>query len=265
MLSQKRNGNKILFNTMQKNEIISLYHDQRWQTKNIAKKFGVSKNTIRRRLHEWNAIDSERTSGIRVNHNAFRIITEDSAYWAGILAGDGSVSNNIISLCMKDLEHIEKFKHFMNSLHAIFTRNGSYGISFTSAKACGDLKKWGITENKSLNLEITNQALLYNSNFLRGVVDADGCIYYHPSQETTSIQVFTASELFMNQFRAVVFDMINYNTKVYERNTTDNRGYDMRITDNSAALDMLKILYENDRPALERKKNKALKVIGGKI
>ena len=63
-----------------------------------------------------------------LNHEAFDIVTNDAAYWIGFLFADGSVIKQQkgapqvqLRLSEVDRGHLEKFRHFLDSTHAIGT------------------------------------------------------------------------------------------------------------------------------------------------
>ena len=86
-----------------------------------------------------------------VNEEYFSVIdSAEKAYWLGMLYADGSVtSKNQLWLGLKDKEHIEKFKTFLQSKHKIqervITLNDklcyAYRISIKDRTIVNDLNK----------------------------------------------------------------------------------------------------------------------------
>ena len=119
------------------------------------------------------------------------ILNENTAYWIGFLAADGSVREDknclSIGLAQRDRSHIEKFKLFINSNVKIFDRdmlcttNGrSYPSSFIQIydkDIVEDLKQYGLISNKS-NQDIDFLQYIpekYKIYFILGYFDGDGC------------------------------------------------------------------------------------------
>lgn len=115
------------------------------------------------------------------------IQNNETAYWIGFLAADGSIFENklVIGLSAKDTEHLEKFKTFLEIDNQITTRQNScnngktYGASYLTIKnihLIEDLKQYGIVPNKSSQninfLEKIPQA--YIDSFICGYFDGDG-------------------------------------------------------------------------------------------
>jgi len=123
-----------------------------------------------------------------LNHEAFDIVTNDAAYWIGSLFADGSVIKQQkgapqvqLRLSEVDRGHLEKFRHFLDSTHAIGTSPpGNFGgyqsrasVRFTvsSRRLAGRLLEMGRYEGP-IAPELTT-----SRHFWRGVVDGDGSIF----------------------------------------------------------------------------------------
>lgn len=55
-------------------------------------------------------------NNIKVKHNPFLINSDESNYWVGFIAADGNVNKktNTIAIQSKDIEHILKYRDFIN-------------------------------------------------------------------------------------------------------------------------------------------------------
>ena len=96
-----------------------------------------------------------------VNENVFDELTEEGAYWLGMLASDGSVhkKGNRVTLCLKasDREHIQKFIKFveysgLEKFRWATCKNKKYPNYYVSIGGKYIIKKlntYGIVENKS--------------------------------------------------------------------------------------------------------------------
>lgn len=121
-----------------------------------------------------------------VNHKYFDVLNFETAYFLGILAADGNVSQNRITLgvCEKDREIVDNFKNAIQSTHPIKQRitrlrEKSYPqqvFRFNSPHMCKTLETYGIIPNKSLTLKFPNIPPSLISSFVRGYFDGDGSI-----------------------------------------------------------------------------------------
>ena len=125
-----------------------------------------------------------------LNEHIFDDLTEEGAYWLGMLASDGSVNKdrNTITLCLKaeDREHIQKFIKFMDFSGEEKFKWGTckgkkypnYYVSITRKELKKSLLKYGIVPNKS-NSDIDFLKYIPENlklHFIFGYLDGDGTI-----------------------------------------------------------------------------------------
>jgi hypothetical protein len=128
------------------------------------------------------------------NEHAFDVVTEESAYWIGVLMTDGNICfkkgkngrimGHVISLALqeRDLMHLQAFQRFIGSSHRLYHRvnyktivpSKSYELSFSSPKMASTLVSYGFVPKKSKVAKV--QLLEDNRNFWRGAIDGDGTI-----------------------------------------------------------------------------------------
>lgn len=118
-----------------------------------------------------------RGAKLPIDETIFDSLTRNSMYWMGMIASDGNVFNNRVSIGLQDSDigHLQKLKEFCKSEHAIVKSNASNVFGFRSPKVARSLAKFGIMPNKSL----TYNPYWYfknNADFWRGMVDGDGSI-----------------------------------------------------------------------------------------
>jgi hypothetical protein len=85
----------------------------------LHKKYGIKRQTIAKHLKQRGFEVINYQNRLRCNEHIFDCIdTEEKAYWLGFLYADGNISSNghrlEIALSIKDLEHLSKFKNFLN-------------------------------------------------------------------------------------------------------------------------------------------------------
>lgn len=127
------------------------------------------------------------------DENFFEVIdTEEKAYWLGFMYADGYVSEKKSSVELglqeSDSGHLEKFKNSLNSNHRISkTIRNIDGkeyigcrLTLNSVKFKNDLINKGCMVRKTLRLTFPDYSIVPKDlmrHFIRGYVDADGCIY----------------------------------------------------------------------------------------
>jgi hypothetical protein len=123
-----------------------------------------------------------------VNHHAFDVITNDAAYWIGFLFADGSVIQQqkgapVVQLRLSEVDraHVENFRQFLGSTHAITTSPpGNFGGYRSRASVRFALNSRRLAERL---LEMGRYEgpiapeLAVSRHFWRGVVDGDGSVY----------------------------------------------------------------------------------------
>ncbi len=133
--------------------------------------------------------------GVRlaVNEHAFDVLTPESAYWIGFLMADGCVSREhagkslrlSLRLSVKDREHLERFRAWLGSRHAIYEKDHldpagkprrSCCLQIASEPLCTALCRWGVQPRKT-GRKAPAPELENDRDFWRGCVDGDGSVY----------------------------------------------------------------------------------------
>ena len=178
----------------------------------IGKILNLDRTAVSRNLKKLD-IDTSRNTLIK---NIFhQIDTEEKAYWLGFLYADGYVSkyNQIeVSLALKDEEHLEKLKKFVNTNTNIFKDDHRCRLLFCSKELANDLASLGCVNNKSLILtfpteEQVPQKLL--RHFLRGSVDGDGCLCC--TSKTQAFSITSTKEFFDGMLKRTGWDITKCN------------------------------------------------------
>lgn len=164
-------------------------------SKEISLLLGISKSAVYRRCKKLNLNIPNHHNALKFNNTVFdNINTEDKAYWLGFLYADGNVhsNQNIISISLKkdDIEHLKKFKTFLNAKNNICIStakisNKEYPVCKLSV--CDKYFKetlinLGCVPKKSLILKFPSLNIFEDKNliyhFIRGYVDGDGCLTF---------------------------------------------------------------------------------------
>lgn len=133
------------------------------------------------------------------NENFFSTVTHNTAYWAGLIASDGNVYNNTLSISLhkKDADVLERFAEEIEFTGLIdhgqkdeccrIRLNGAY-------KLIEDLYSfYNITSCKSLTLQPPNLDDTLLLSFCVGIIDGDGCVYKLPGENRKSYFLYIAT------------------------------------------------------------------------
>ncbi len=279
----KRNAGNYLraFTDEQEMAICQEYVGDKKSSNVIAEKWGVDGGTIVKRIRRRGVARrtmSEAKRQYEVNEAAFDHVTEESAYWAGFLMGDGSVngsrSSGVVRLYLaeRDGEQVADFRAFLQSTHplihlpAAVRFNGSIcqpqvGLEVTSRRLAVALGKFGVVPNKT-HRACANH-LEMNRDFWRGMVDADGSVRMgakksggiaHP---TPFVGMSGCAKQLMSQF-ADWATVVAGNKRQVRREK--NNTWEIRFS-NRLARKVIRALYGDCTVALARKWRTALHII----
>lgn len=228
--------------------IIDQYSKGRTQ-QNIAKELGTYNTTIRRILKR-NDIKLRSNSYIRrkVKHNPFKKLNKQTEYWIGLLATDGCLTRNRIILELKedDLNHLKKYKEFLNSpVNIVSTRHRSgkvlKRIQFNNNEVYKTLQSYGVTERKSHSLKLK---IPITYHVLRGIIDGDG---YIRKKGSHTLSICTASKDFAKQLFEFLKKDFNPTLKSY------NGLYFVNMYRKQELSDLFEKLYKDADYFLQRK------------
>lgn len=234
----------------------------------IKKKYNTSWETINKICKKHNLWNSERTIIKRKNsNNNLRKVKENPflnlensevQYWLGMLATDGSIFGNKISLSSKYEYILERFRSFLksyNSIREIYSKKFNcyyYTISFANYEIADYLKSLGIVENKTETLKV-NFKLTWS--FLQGVIDGDGCVSFYRNnvnKNCCSISIVTKSKEFKNQicdfYKENNIKFRNYNYNIHH----------IQVTNFINCKNLLKFIYIDHHTCFKHKYEKAL-------
>lgn len=202
-----------------------------------------------------------------------KIDTEEKAYWLGFICADGYLNkkkNTLgISLDIKDIQHLEKFKNSIKSTSHIFTRKSRYShnhketekcvIEIYSSKLDKDLRKLGLSETKSTSLkEVLGVPDSLFNHFVRGVYDGDGCVFNYLINNKYNNPGFTivGTKEFLDFLQVKLPIKVKLNQ---DKRVANN--YTYFIKSKKRFNIMYNYLYYNATLYLERKYNKCQEII----
>ncbi len=251
-------------------EYLNTTEEQRSLTK-LGNKYNIKRQTLSDRFKKWGYEIVNQQNRCRINEKSFdNITTEEQYYWLGFMYADGNISsegNRIeVRLSIKDLEHLEKFKKFLELSTEIRTGvcngNGFCHLSVRNKHMWNTLNSLGCSPQKSLTLKFPKSEFFKSAenvlHFLRGYVDGDGCLSTYRNTTNTSIRTeinIVGTEQFLTSINKM-FKNKGYIRSKKSKNY-DNKSYSLTFSD-VPSRKLARLLYENATIYLDRKYEKYL-------
>lgn len=235
----------------------------------LGEKYGVKRQTLSKHLKNRGIEVINYQNIARLNENAFDSMdNEEQFYWLGFMYADGCISstgNRIeVHLALKDIEHLEKFRKFLNHTTSIRTGTDKRGIQFCHLSVrnkhmWNTLNTLGCIPRKTLILEFPNksifkQNLFFVKAFIRGYVDGDGCLTIYKDSRCNTLRT-TLKLKGQEKFLKVVNQF--FCNKGYIRKCGDENVYDLEFSPR-VSRSVARLLYSDATIYLERKYNKYL-------
>lgn len=259
---------------LNKTILTRLYIDDRKSLEDIAKNYNVSRVAIYKKLKSF-ALKPRSKSEARIeaqkqgklpqqffdiNENFFSKWSAEMAYIFGLLITDGCVSGSgVISLCINAKDLLEKVKAAMGSEHKIEAskhQKGLYYFHFARKKLVKDLESLGVFPRKSLTVKFPNVPERYLPDFIRGVFDGDGSVFFDKRRPNFPLRTkFVSSSIdFINRLHNSL-EFLGMPKRTIYRQKTKNAWSYMFIFEHSDSLKIFDILYKNAQNGLflERK------------
>jgi len=109
------------------------------------------------------------------------ITNRSESYWYGFLLGDGNLARdrNRITVVLqdRDIGHLSKMKSFFRMGRIRSVPEGYHKFIVENKELANNLRAIGLQPNKTFEIGANDIPDEYTWDFLRGVFDADGCIY----------------------------------------------------------------------------------------
>lgn len=251
----------------QKRQACALYA-QGSSSEAIGTEFGVYGATIRRLLNRRGVSIRDSAACQRrntLNENAFSTLTPDAAYWIGFLMADGSVCEREVRIALSatDIAHLEAFRSFMGSSHAVsvYTPKGrikqSACFSFRSAKVVSDLARYGIQPRKSLTAIATIECEV-SKDFWRGIIDGDGTLDLpRASNRMGPVIRLVGSKSVLDAFARFVVSICPR----WRGSVRSHKNIFCLAVSGPGAKRVIQTLYDGANYALARKRDKACRIL----
>jgi len=262
-LSRRNFKGKIFSSPSKLNEFLKLARTNKYSAPQLAKLFNCSKNSVLYTLYCNNVYLPNLgrfKKKYHSNEKFFDKLRPISAYWAGFIAADGTLTfkgNGVsIGLSKKDKGHLFKFKGAIQTNSPIkeVESNNSAHIGIYSKKIFTSLIELGIKPNKSLSISHVNIPDKLMSHFIRGVFDGDGSI---SGDDKSHIQLcIVGNRPFLEQIQDFFAKKLQTGkTKIYPM--TDCKAYRLQYT-GTQIFKILEFIYKDsgDKIRLTRKYDK---------
>jgi hypothetical protein len=186
-------------------------------------------------------------------------------YLVGLITTDGCLLSDgrHIDITSADKEFLAEIVASMGLINKIGVKNKgkvnqAYHIQIANKNLYEFLLSIGLLPNKSLKLKRLSIPKEFFNDFLRGVIDGDGCLrrWIHPSNnhEQWSLRIFSGSKVFINWLESKIEELIGCKGRVHS-DLSSNRIHELYTLKYGklAAADILKNCYYRGAFGLERK------------
>jgi intein/homing endonuclease len=198
----------------------------------------------------------------KYNLKAFEEITNESAYFLGLLYADGNLSDRgrvTLNLSIKDIELVYKFINFLGTDKplSIIKKTNSVSFSFQNKVITKQLINLGLKPRKSLILKFPKFIdSLFLKDFIRGYFDGDGSVSLKKRKTTSNIRVHLVGTFDM------LFNIQKHLIKLYNINETkigqitkNKNTFQLEIRNKKDVIIFKNFLYDGSNLYLERKKD----------
>ena len=267
---------KVFVSEDKKKDICYKYLKENWTIKLLTEKYALSRFVIKKILQE-NQIPIKRhtkRNRLFMKEDYFeKIDTEAKAYFLGLLFTDGNVFigkkeiNQIaLELTVRDVEILEKLKTELNTNNKITyrknpNRSETVSLKFFSKKMVEDLSKYGIIPQKTKKTKHLPLDLIpdeFKRDFVRGLIDGDGSVFYHgENKKYLGVTFCSYSRNICEELKNIwdSFIGVETNHKVFtEKNKNISR---VTYTKQDVAKQLVTVLYKDSNYYLTRKYNLA--------
>jgi len=174
----------------------------------------------------------------------------EMAYILGLIITDGCISQTgTVSLCMNDRDLLEKVRLVMGSKHRIRSyqhQKGLYGFYFTRERMANSLKHLGVLPKKSLTVDFPDIPELFIVDFIRGVFDGDGSVFFEKRSPRSPLKssFVSSSKKFIQKLEKKLQKLELPPRMIYKQKTKNTFSYMIRYAHNDS-VKLYNILYKN--------------------
>jgi predicted DNA-binding protein YlxM (UPF0122 family) len=266
-----------------KNDLSDLYINKKNSLEEIALIYNVSKVAVYKKLQQYGIktrsksearIEAQKQNKVSqqffdINEGFFDTWSPEMAYILGLIITDGCISKSgTVSLCINDLELLEKTRKAMNSAHKITpsrSQKGLFCFHFSREKMTKRLKSLGVIPNKSLVVKFPEAPKDYLADLIRGIFDGDGSVFFDKRRPYFPLRTkfVSGSEAFIQSLKNNLGSLGMPKRKIYKQKTKNGWSY-IIVYDHKDSVKLFKIIYNTGQNQLfpERKYNRFLEGLG---
>lgn len=249
-------------------ETIQELYDQHESAAAVARTLGVNPKTVLNNLKKHGIkckVGSQGARKHRFNEDYFKLIdSQDKAYWLGFLMADGCVYKGSdehsmrlqINLQLRDIKHLESFQKSIGSNYKIQEKSVGNSeaalLKVNSTQMCEDLISHGMIRRKTLRVEYPNIEDKFNSHFIRGYFDGDGCISGNLKKRKMCI---VGGRCMLDAIK----DILPLKTCIYDIKGTE--AVSLSTSKKDSVSEFMKYIYDDAELFLYRKKEKFYSLI----
>lgn len=272
-------------NELTKEKLYNLYVDEKKSLEDIARLYRVSRVAVYKKLKKFGItcrskgearIEAQKQGKLPqqffdINENFFSQWSPAMAYVLGLIITDGCISKTgTVLLSINDKELLEKVKKVMGSTHNITPskhQKGLYCFHFAREKLVEDLYNFGIFPRKSLTVKFPDVPQNFLTDFIRGIFDGDGSVFYDKRRSKSPLRskFISSSENFIRKLQISLESLGMPKRTIYKQKTMNGWSYTF-IYDHRNSTKLFEILYkdiQNGRLFLERKYKRFLDGLKG--
>lgn len=199
-----------------------------------------------------------------VDENFFKVWSSEMSYILGLIYTDGNLDRNKFRMRISsiDIQILNEINAILKSNRPIRLEKNVNGEWFTlyidNREIYKELIKLGVSPNKTKICKIPTIPPQFLGDFLRGVIDGDGCVYEKTIKNSKlpilSIDIATASNDFKNGLLQIMSKYTDDKKKVSVQ--TRKNGLHILRTNNAVSTRIYEDIYYDNCLCLKRKKEK---------
>jgi predicted DNA-binding protein YlxM (UPF0122 family) len=255
-------------NGLTRDELYDLYVTRKKSLQDIAAIYNVSRVAIYKKLKQY-GIQQRTKSEARleaqkqkklpqqffdINEKFFDAWSADMAYVLGLLITDGCVSDSgNVAFSINDKDLLEKVRSAMGSNHKIEPskhQKNLYVFHFARENMVKKLEAFGMIPRKSLVVKFPDVPFEYIPDFLRGVFDGDGSVFFSKQNPPKLVTKFiSGSESFILDLENNLNKLGLPGRKIYKQKTKNGVSYTI-VFGHKDSIKLFEILYGNRQNSL---------------
>lgn len=246
-----------------KEEVYEQYITNNLGSNETGKALQISGGLVLKLLRRYDIPRKKSGSQIKyhANHNFFSTWSENMAYCLGFITADGHVWEKrpflTIGISNRDQYILEFIRNNVSPDTIVRPSNDKVQVNIYSKQIIEDLKKLGVTHDKTFNLKIDfDIPEEYWGDYLRGVFDGDGSIYLSKFRKNSKDYYYSTIVSASRQFLEYIKNRLGFgNIRIVRK-----KYFELQFSQ-SNSLKLFNIIYKNsDCFKLLRKYEKFLKI-----